>query len=57
MEGGHYRAKAVTDKQAVAVRSVMLLHHESMQGHVVSTAKSLTAGRSTKCGLACKLRY
>lgn len=48
----HYGAKAVTDKQAVVVRSVMLLHHESMQGHVVSTAKSLTAGRSTEHGFS-----
>lgn len=38
----------MTDKEAVVVRSVMLLRHESVQGYVVSIAKSLTTGRSTK---------
>lgn len=43
-----YRVNAVTEKQAVVVRSVMLLHHESAQGYIASIAKSLTTGRSIK---------
>lgn len=34
-----YRAKSATDTQAVAARSVILLHHESVQGMLLVQPK------------------
>lgn len=34
-----YRAKSATDTQAVAARSVMLLHHEFVQGMLLVQPK------------------